>query len=391
PRPERLVAHGLTFRDLLDAIGRNNLGAGAGYIERNGEQYLVRSPGQLSGPDDVRRIVVGHAGGVPIRVGDLAEVGLGRELRTGAATENGREVVLGTVFMLIGENSRAVSQRTAAKLAEINRSLPPGVQARAVYDRTELVDRTIDTVQHNLLAGALLVIAILFALLGNVRAAFLTALVIPLSMLLTFAGMARGGISANLMSLGALDFGLIVDGTVIIVENCIRRLGEANRGRTEPLSLRARLDVVADATRQVIRPSVFGVIIILIVYVPILALTGVEGKMFRPMAFTVILALVAALVLSITFVPAAIALFLGSRIQERESAVMRVARRWYERVLERAMARPRQVLATAAALLLASLGATSLMGTEFIPSLDEGDVAVHALRIPGTSLTQAVS
>jgi cobalt-zinc-cadmium resistance protein CzcA len=391
PRPERLVAHGLTFRDLLDAIGRNSAGTGAGYIERNGEQYLVRAPGQLHAIEDVRRIVVDHARGAPVRVGDLADVGLGRELRTGAATENGREVVLGTVFMLIGENSRAVSQRAAAKLAEINRGLPPGVAARTVYDRTELVDRTIATVERNLVEGALLVIAILFALLGNARAALLTALVIPLSMLLTFAGMARGRISANLMSLGALDFGLIVDGAVIIVENCIRRLAEANRGRDTPLALRERLDVVADATRQVIRPSVFGVVIILIVYVPILALSGVEGKMFRPMAITVILALIAALVLSITFVPAAIAIFLGGHVEERESRVMHAARRGYERVLDLALRRSRLVLLSAVLLLAASLFAASRMGSEFIPSLDEGDVALHALRIPGTSLSQAVS
>jgi cobalt-zinc-cadmium resistance protein CzcA len=391
PRPERLVAHGLDFRDLLVAIARNGASTGAGYVERNGEQVLVRSPGQLRELDDVREVVVGHAEGVPIRVRDVAEVGPGRELRTGAATEDGREVVLGTVFMLIGENSRAVSQRTAAKLAEINESLPAGVEARTVYDRTDLVDRTIATVQRNLVEGALLVIAILFALLGNVRAAFLTALVIPLSMLLTFAGMARGRISGNLMSLGALDFGLIVDGAVIIVENCIRRLAEAGRGRNGPLALRERLEVVADATSQVIRPSVFGVTIILIVYVPILALTGVEGKMFRPMAITVILALLSALVLSITFVPAAIALLLGRRIHERESRVMRAARAVYERVLEAALARPARVLGSAALLLVASLGAASRMGSEFIPSLDEGDVALHALRIPGTSLTQAVS
>ncbi len=391
PRPERLIAHGLSFRDLLDAIARNSLGTGAGYIERNGEQYLVRAPGQLRELDDVRRIVAGHAGGVPIRIGDLADVAVGSELRTGAATEDGREVVLGTVFMLIGENSRTVSQRTAAKLAEINRSLPAGVSARTVYDRTKLVDRTIATVQRNLVEGALLVIAILFALLGNARAAFLTALVIPLSMLFTFAGMARGHISANLMSLGALDFGLIVDGAVIIVENCIRRLAEANRGRSEPLPLRERLDVVADATRQVIRPSVFGVLIILIVYVPILALTGVEGKMFRPMAITVILALLAALVLSVTFVPAAIAILLGGRIEENESRVMRGARWAYERVLDAALRRRALVLGSALALLLASLLAATRMGSEFIPSLDEGDIALHALRIPGTSLTQAVS
>jgi cobalt-zinc-cadmium resistance protein CzcA len=391
PRPERLVAHGLTFRNLRDAIARNSLGTGAGYIERNGEQYLVRSPGQLHELDDLRTIVVSHVGGVPIRVGDLADVAIGRELRTGAATENGREVVLGTVFMLIGENSRAVAQRTAEKLADINRTLPPGVEARTVYDRTELVDRTIATVQRNLLEGALLVVAVLFALLGNARAAFLTALVIPLSMLLTFAGMARGRISGNLMSLGALDFGLIVDGAVIIVENCIRRLAEASHGRSESLPLRERLDVVADATRQVIRPSVFGVLIILIVYVPILALTGVEGKMFRPMAITVILALMAALVLSVTFVPAAIAIFLRGRIEERESRVMQGARWAYATTLEAALSRPAWVLGAALGLLVASFGAASRMGSEFIPSLDEGDVALHALRIPGTSLTQAVA
>jgi len=391
PRPERLSAHGLTFRDLLDAIARNSLGTGAGYIERNGEQYLVRAPGQLHDLDDVRRIVVGHTGGVPTRVRDLAEVAFGQELRTGAATENGREVVLGTVFMLIGENSRAVSKRTAAKLEEINRGLPAGVKARTVYDRTSLVDRTIATVQRNLVEGALLVIAILFALLGNVRAALLTALVIPLSMLLTFAGMARGRISANLMSLGALDFGLIVDGAVIIVENCIRRLAEASRGRPDGLALEERVEVVADATRQVIRPSVFGVSIILIVYVPILALTGVEGKMFHPMALTVILALLAALVLSVTFVPAAIAVLLRGPIDERESRVMHGARRGYERVLDAALQRPAVVLAAAGVLLAGSVAVATRMGSEFIPSLDEGDVALHALRVPGTSLTQAVS
>jgi cobalt-zinc-cadmium resistance protein CzcA len=391
PRPERLVAQGLTFRDLLDAIAKNSVSAGAGYIERNGEQYLVRAPGQVQNLDDVRAIVVGHSGGVPIHVGDIAEVDLGRELRTGAATENGREVVLGTVFMLIGENSRAVSQRTAAKLEEIRASLPPGVETKAVYDRTELVDRTIATVERNLLEGALLVIAILFLLLGNARAALLTALVIPLSMLLTFIGMARGQISGNLMSLGALDFGLIVDGAVIIVENCIRRLADANHAHGGPLPLRERIDLVADATRQVIRPSVFGVLIILIVYVPILALTGVEGKMFRPMAFTVIFALLAALVLSVTFVPAAIAVFLGGRIAERESRAMRALRSGYGAALDLVLRRRALVLIAAAALLAVSGLAATRMGSEFIPSLDEGDVALHALRIPGTSLTQAVS
>jgi cobalt-zinc-cadmium resistance protein CzcA len=391
PRPDRLLAQGLSFRDLLEAIARNSVNTGAGYIERNGEQYLVRAPGQVRDLDDVRAIVVGHAGGVPIRIGDVAEVGLGQELRTGAATEDGQEVVLGTVFMLIGENSRAVSHRTAAKLEEVRRSLPPGVTVKTVYDRTQLVDRTIATVQRNLVEGALLGIAVLFALLGNARAALLTAFVIPLSMLFTFAGMAQWKISGNLMSLGALDFGLIVDGGVIIVENCIRRLSEAGREHGGPLPLSERLDLVTDATRQVIRPSMFGVLIILTVYVPILALTGVEGKMFRPMAMTVILALLAALIMSVTFVPAAVALFLGGRIAERESRVMAAARRASEWALERALRRPALVLGGAGALLLLSLAAASQMGREFIPSLDEGDVALHALRIPGTSLTQAVA
>ncbi|HEX5065572.1 MAG TPA: CusA/CzcA family heavy metal efflux RND transporter [Myxococcota bacterium] len=391
PLPERLVAQGLSFRDVLEAIARNSTSTGAGYIERNGEQYLVRAPGHVRELEDVRAIVVGHAGGVPIRVGDVAEVGLGSELRTGAATEDGREVVLGTVFMLIGENSRTVAQRTSARLEAINQSLPDGVRAKTLYDRTRLVDRTIATVQRNLVEGAVLVIAVLFALLGNVRAALLTALVIPLSMLLTFGGMARAKISGNLMSLGALDFGLIVDGAVIIVENCIRRLSEEVRARGGALALRERLEVVADATCQVVRPSVFGVSIILIVYVPILALTGVEGKMFRPMAVTVILALLAALVLSVTFVPAGVAIFLGGRIGEHESRIMRGAKGLYARVLERALRRPVVTFASAGLLLLLSLALASRMGREFIPSLDEGDVALHALRIPGTSLTQAVS
>ena len=391
PRPDRLIAHGISLRDLSTAIASNSSNTGAGYIERNGEQYLVRSPGQLGDLDDIRAIVVGHLGGVPIRVVDIAEVAVGRELRTGAATENGKEIVLGTVILLIGENSRDVSRATAAKLEEINRSLPDGVNATPLYDRTDLVDRTIATVEKNLLEGALLVIAILFLLLGNARAAFLTALVIPLAMLLTFIGMARSHISGNLMSLGALDFGLIVDGAVIIVENCIRRLGEACHARGGALPLRERLEVVTDATRQVIRPSVFGVLIILIVYLPILALTGVEGKMFRPMAVTVIFALLAALVLSVTFVPAAIAIVLSGPVKEGDSRVMRMARGGYARALDFALKRRVLVIGTAVALLVASGFAGTRMGREFIPSLDEGDVALHALRIPGTSLTQAIS
>jgi len=390
PRPERLIAYELGFRDLLEALARNNANVGAGYIERNGEQHLVRVPGQVRDLDEVRRIVVGHAAGVPIRVGDVAEVIEGKELRTGAATEDGHEVVLGTAFMLIGENSRSVSQRVAAKLVEVNRTLPEGVVARAVYDRTALVDRTIATVRNNLLEGAVLVISVLFLMLGNLRAALLTALVIPLSMLFTITGMVRLRISGNLMSLGALDFGLIVDGAVIIVENCIRRLSEENARTGRTLGVAERLELAFEATREVVRPSVFGVAIITIVYLPILALSGIEGKMFHPMAYTVILALLGALLLSVTFVPAAIAVLLRGPVTERESLVLRGAKRAYARTLDFALGHGKAVIAGAVGLVVASTLLASRMGSEFIPSLDEGDVALHALRTPGTSLSQAI-
>ncbi len=391
PQPSLLVAYGLGFEDLIAALEANNANVGAGYIERRGEQVLVRVPGQVATLDDIRDIAIGRRDGVPLRIRDVAEVGEGKELRTGAATEGGREVVLATVFMLIGENSRVVSQAVAAKLEEIKRSLPEGVVLRTVYDRTRLVDRTIDTVRTNLVEGALLVIAVLFLLLGNLRAAFITAMVIPLSMLITATGMVRAGISGNLMSLGALDFGLIVDGAVIIVENCIRRLAEAQHERGRLLDLRERLDTVFEATQQVVRPSTYGVAIILIVYLPILTLTGVEGKMFHPMAWTVIAALLAAMVLAVTFVPAAVAIALRGRVSEKESAAVRGLKRVYAPALDLALRWRFAVLAGAAALLLLSAFVASRMGTEFIPSLDEGDVALHALRIPGTGLQQAIS
>ncbi|RIK99967.1 MAG: CusA/CzcA family heavy metal efflux RND transporter [Proteobacteria bacterium] len=390
PRPERLLAYGLDFGDLLDALERNNASVGAGYVERRGEQMLVRVPGQIATLAELEAIPVARRGGVPIRVRDVAAVADGEELRTGAATEGGREVVLATVFMLIGENSRLVAQAVAAKLEEVKRSLPEGVVVRTVYDRTKLVDRTIATVRTNLVEGALLVIGVLFLLLGNFRAAFVTALVIPLSMLITATGMLRAGISGNLMSLGALDFGLIVDGAVIIVENCIRRLAEEQRERGRLLDLRERLETVYEATTQVVRPSTFGVAIILLVYLPILTLTGVEGKMFRPMAWTVIFALLAALVLALTFVPAAVALLLRGRVSERESFAVRWLKRAYGPTLDYAL-RWRALVVGAAVLLALGAGVVaSRMGAEFIPSLDEGDVALHSLRIPGTGLAQAV-
>jgi cobalt-zinc-cadmium resistance protein CzcA len=390
PRPEKLVAYDFGFEDLVAALEQNNASAGAGYVERGGEQVLVRVPGQIGALEDLREIALGRRGGIPVRVRDVADVGEGEELRTGAATEGGREVVLATVFMLVGENSRTVAQAVAARLEEVKRSLPEGVVLRTVYDRTRLVDRTIATVRTNLVEGALLVIAVLFLLLGNLRAAFVTALVIPLSMLMTATGMVRAGISGNLMSLGALDFGLIVDGAVIIVENCIRRLAEEQRRLGRLLDLRERLETVYEATQHVVRPSTFGVAIILIVYLPVLTLSSVEGKMFRPMAWTVIAALLSALVLALTFVPAAVAVALRGRVAERESAAIRALKRLYAPSLEAALRWRFPVLGGAAALVLLSAVVASRMGTEFIPSLDEGDVALHSLRIPGTGPRQAV-
>jgi len=390
PRPERLSAYGLTMAEVIEALEANNANVGAGYVERYGEQYLVRVPGQASGVEDLRSVIITNRGGAPIRIADVADVGMGEELRTGAATQNGREVVLGTAFMLMGENSRTVSRAAAAKLEEAAKALPPGVAATPVYDRTDLVDRTIRTVETNLLEGALLVIAVLFLLLGNLRAALITAAIIPLSMLLTITGMVQSKVSGNLMSLGALDFGLIVDGAVIIVENCLRRFGETQARLGRLLTREERFELAASATGEVIRPSLFGVLIITLVYVPIFALTGVEGKMFHPMAITVVMALTAALLLSLTFVPAAVALFVTGRIEEKDSRVMRSARRWYAPALDWSLKRAVPLVAGALALVLISGFAATRMGSEFVPTLDEGDIAMHALRIPGTSLTQAV-
>ncbi len=390
PDPEKLVSYGLTFRDVLEALAENNANVGAGYIERRGEQYLIRAPGQVRDLADIERIVVGNHRGTPIYLKNIGEVRLGKELRTGAATEDGREVVLGTVFMLMGENSRVVSQRVAAKMVEVNRTLPNGVVAKTVYDRTKLVDATIETVRNNLMLGALLVIAILFAFLGNIRAAILTALAIPLSMLFAIIGMVEHGVSGNLLSLGAVDFGIIVDGAVVVVENCVRRLAERQHELGRLLTRPERFEVVFEASREVRKPTIFGGFIIMIVYLPILTLTGIEGKMFYPMAFTVLAALLGALILTITFVPAAVALFLTGRISEKENVLVRWARQAYEPALAFAL-RNHLATVTAAVLLLVFSGILATrLGTEFLPSLDEGDLLVHALRIPGTSLSTAV-
>ncbi len=391
PDPAKLLAFGLSLNDLTAALAANNANVGAGYIERAGEQYLIRAPGQLREMPDISNVVVARRSGVPVKVSDVAEVVLGKELRTGAATQNGEEIVLGTAMMLIGENSRTVSLRVADKLAEINKSLPKGVETTPVYNRTILVNKTIATVQKNLAEGALLVVVVLFALLGNLRAALVTALVIPLSMLLLITGMVEQKVSANLMSLGALDFGLIVDGAVIIVENCLLRLSERQHHLGRLLSTEERFHTVFTATREVFTPSLISVIVVVLVNLPILALTGVEGKMFHPMAFAVVTALLAALVLSLTFVPAAIALTLRGKLSEKENPIVRVARRAYEPALRASLAYRWVVIGGAALLVISAGWLASRMGAEFIPSLNEGDVALHAMRIPGTGLDQAVS
>ncbi|MDZ4258081.1 MAG: CusA/CzcA family heavy metal efflux RND transporter [Gemmatimonadales bacterium] len=390
PVPEKLYAYGLTLGDVVEALEANNSNVGAGYIERRGEQYLIRAPGQVAGLDDLRRIVVGTVGGTPIRISDVAEVLLGEELRSGAATEDGREIVLGTVFMLQGENSRLVSERVADRMVEINKTLPEGVIAKTVYDRTTLVNATITTVRHNLLLGALLVIFVLFLFLGNVRAAVITAAAIPLSMLFAVTGMVEAGVSGNLLSLGALDFGIIVDGAVVMVENCLRRLSERQHAAGETLTRDQRLEVVHGAAREVWRPTLFGQLIIMVVYLPILTLTGIEGKMFFPMAFTVLAALLGAMLLSLTFIPAAIAIFVTGRVTEGESRAMSAATRAYRPTLAAALRHRAIVLTGAAALMLVTGAMATRLGSEFLPSLDEGDMLIHALRIPGTSLSTAV-
>ncbi|MCS4247240.1 CusA/CzcA family heavy metal efflux RND transporter [Pseudomonas sp. BIGb0164] len=390
PDPKRLAAYNLTLGDLVTALERNNANVGAGYIERSGEQLLIRAPGQVASVDDIANIVITTSDGTPIRVRNVAQVDIGRELRTGAATENGREVVLGTVFMLIGENSRTVSQAVAKKLEEVNRSLPEGVVAVTVYDRTHLVEKAIATVKKNLFEGALLVVAVLFLFLGNIRAALITAMVIPLAMLFTFTGMFTNKVSANLMSLGALDFGIIVDGAVVIVENAIRRLAHAQQRHGRLLTRSERLHEVFAAAKEARRALIFGQLIIMVVYLPIFALTGVAGKMFHPMAFTVVIALFGAMILSVTFVPAAIALFVTGKVKEEDNGVMRTARRTYAPVLDWVMARRPLVFGLAVLTIVGSGWVASRMGSEFIPSLSEGDFAQQALRVPGTSLTQSV-
>lgn len=389
PDPQKLASLGLSFRDVIEALENNNTSTGAGFLEKNGEAYVVRADGRIRTIEDIGNVVITSRGGIPIHIDDVAAVGYGKELRTGSASENGHEVVVGTAMMLKGANSRIVSRAVDERLAQVNRSLPEGIKAKTVLNRTKLVDATIHTVQKNLSEGAILVVAVLFLLLGNFRAAVIAALVIPITMLVTASGMLKAGISANLMSLGALDFGLIVDGAVIVTENCLRRLAERQNHEGRLLSLQERMQEVMEASRQMIQPAVFGQAIIITVYLPLLTFTGVEGKMFEPMALTVIIALAVAFILSLTFVPATIALFIKNKVEEKENKFMQGAKRFYAPVLDRSLANPKLVIGLAAGFLVITLLLGTRLGQEFTPTLDEKDIAMHAMRIPSTSITQS--
>ena len=391
PDPALMTGYGVGFEQLIDALNAANLAEGANFVDRAGEALLVRVDARLGSVEDIRQAVVATREAVPVRVGDIADVEVGGDLRTGAASLNGDEAVIGTVLMRAGENSRTVAAGAAARLEDIRASLPDGVEAKVVYNRSALVDATISTVRTNLTEGALLVIAVLFFMLGNIRAAIIAALVIPVSMLMAAIGMNRLGVSGNLMSLGALDFGLIVDGAVIIVENSVARLAERQKREGRLLTLRERLSESQAAAREMIKPTVYGQAIILLVYAPLLTFTGVEGKTFSPMAITVMLALASAFVLSLTFVPAMVAVLLNKEISEKEVTPVRLAKERYGPAVARAIARPWPVIATGAGLFAVSMLVFTTLGSEFTPQLDERDVAVQSIRIPSTSLERSLT
>jgi cobalt-zinc-cadmium resistance protein CzcA len=391
PDPQKLASLGLTFNDVIEALERNNASTGAGYLEQKGESYVVRADGRLETAQQISNVVVSTRGGVPLYLKDVATVGLGKELRTGSASENGHEVVVATAMMLRGENSRVVAKAVDQKLIEIQKSLPQGVRAKTVLNRTTLVEATIKTVSKNLAEGALLVIVVLFALLGNFRAAVITALIIPFTMLMTGIGMVQAGISANLMSLGALDFGLLVDGGVIIIENCLRRLSERQHKEGRLLTRDERLDEVMEASSQMIKPMVFGRIIIIIVFMALLSFTGVEGKMFTPMAMTVIIALTFAFILSITYVPAMVAMWLSGKIEEKDNWIIRKSKAFYEPLLNLSLDNPKKMILGSVLFFVLSLLIFTRLGQEFIPTLDEKNIAMHAMRIPSTSLSESTA
>lgn len=389
PDPAALISYGISFSELAEALEAANLSVGANFILRGGEAFLVRADARIRTRDEIAKAVVATREGIAVTVRDVANVRLGGALRTGAATSNGAEVVVGTVLMLTGENSRTVAAAASEKLREISRSLPPGVEANAVYDRSKLVNATIGTVERNLTEGALLVAVSLFLLLGNFRAALIATLVIPISMLMTATGMNAAKVSGNLMSLGALDFGLIVDGSVIIIENCLRRLAERQHQEERLLTLQERLYETAEAGREMIRPTVFGQVIIFLVFAPLLTFSGVEGKMFSPMAITLMLALGAAFILSLTFVPAMVAVLVRGKVAEKDVKPIAMAKAAYEPTLGWAIRKPVPVIAGGFGVFALAGWLFMSLGQEFVPTLDEQDLAVQALRIPSTSLEQS--
>lgn len=389
PDFEKMIALEISFSEIAQALEENNLSVGAGYIEHNSQSYLVKGDGRIEFPEEIEDIVIDTRNGIPIHIRDVGSVVIGKEMRTGSSSENGQEVVIGTAMMLIGANSRTVALAVDERMQQINKTLPPDINAKTVLNRTKLVDATIHTVAKNLSEGALLVIAVLFLMLGNLRAALIAALIIPLSMLMTSIGMVQAKISGNLMSLGALDFGLIVDGAVIITENCLRKLAEKQQMIKHNLTLSERLQEVAIATKEMIQPTVYGQAIILTVYLPLLTFSGIEGKMFEPMALTVIFALIAAFILSLTFTPAMIALFVKPKLNEKENFIIAPAKKWYSKLLNIALKYPEQILGISVLIVFASFLLFFRLGQEFVPTLDEKDIALHAVRIPSTSLTQS--
>ena len=391
PDPARLTGYGLSFDSLIDALEAANLAAGANFVDRADEALLVRVDARLGSIADIEEAVIATREGVPIRIGDVADVEIGGDLRTGAASLNGEEAVVGTVLMRAGENSRTVAAGAAERLEEVRASLPDGVVAEIVYNRSSLVDATISTVEKNLLEGALLVIAVLFLLLGNIRAAIITALVIPVSMLMAAVGMNRLGVSGNLMSLGALDFGLIVDGAVIIVENSVARLAARQHREGRLLTLGVRLTETRLAAQEMIKPTVYGQAIIFLVFAPLLTFTGVEGKTFSPMAITMMLALASAFVLSLTFVPAMIAVLLNKKLTEKEVKPIRWAKERYGPAVRKVIARPWPMIGAGVGLFTVAVFVFGFLGSEFTPQLDERDIAVQSLRIPSTSLERSLA
>ncbi len=387
--PAGLAAYGVSFSELAEALEQANISVGANFVQRGGEAFLVRADARIRSLDEISRAAVASRNGVPVTVGNVATVRIGGELRTGAASMNGREVVIGTVLMIAGGNSRIVAQAVSEQLEQVKTSLPPGVVIRTVYDRSSLVDATISTVEKNLVEGALLVVAILFWLLGNIRAALIATLVIPLSFLMMAMGMNAFGVSGNLMSLGALDFGLIVDGSIIIIENCLRRLAERQHHEGRLLTLTERLHEVFEASKEMVRPTIYGQAIIFLVFAPLLTFTGVEGKMFSPMAITVMLALAGAFILSLTFVPAMVAILIRGKVAEKEVKAIAWTKERYEPVLRRVVARPWPWIGGGVATFVLAGVIFSMLGREFIPTLDEGDLAMQAIRVPSTSLDQS--